>query len=140
MRNFFLFFGPYFLPAYLIGSIPYGYLFGRLKGIDIRQCGSGNIGGTNVWRVLGREWGLLIFVLDFLKVPVAFWIHQKLYGLMGIAPLEPWLESMALILLFLGGVLGHNYPVWLKFKGGKGIATSAGGLLLLMPKAFVNVF
>ena len=125
-----------FLTAYLVGAVPYGFLLGRLKGIDIRQCGSGNIGATNVWRVLGKGWGMVTFALDFAKVPVALFLVK--HGMP--VPSDKGgpgasAEPMILILVFLGAVLGHNYPLWLRFKGGKGIATSAGGLLWLAPGA-----
>ena len=114
-------------PAYLLGSIPFGYLFGRLKGIDIRKHGSGNIGATNVWRVLGRNWGLLTFALDFLKAILAVWL-VKLCA-----------EHVYVLLAVVFAVLGHNFPVWLRFKGGKGVATSAGGLCIWMPYVFLTV-
>lgn len=123
-----------FLPSYLVGSIPFGYLFGRLKGVDIRQHGSGNIGATNVWRVLGKGWGITAFLLDFLKASMAFFVVSRL-----VDPPPPETMTWVLITIFLGAVIGHNYPVWLKFQGGKGIATTAGGLLRMMPLVFVTV-
>ncbi len=132
--NLFGFLVFFFLPAYLVGSIPYGYIIGRLKGVDIRKQGSGNIGATNVWRVLGKGWGMTTFVLDFLKVPLASKCISRL-----VVPPPPDLLGWALITIFLGAVIGHNFPIWLKFKGGKGIATTAGGLLGLMPHAFLLV-
>ncbi len=125
---------PHLLTGYLVGSIPCGYLIARLRGVDIRQQGSGNIGATNVWRVLGRGWGIITFVLDFLKVPLALLLVALLLPRPGGAcPRDGWRCEAAMILVFLGGVLGHNFPVWLGFKGGKGVATSAGGLLAIMP-------
>ncbi len=123
--------------GYLIGSVPWGYLFARGCGLDIRCEGSGNIGATNVWRVMGRGWGLTTFALDFLKVPlalllVAFLIRSRL-------PVEGCSRELARLLAFLGAVLGHNFPVWLGFRGGKGVATSAGGMLALMPLPFMVV-
>jgi glycerol-3-phosphate acyltransferase PlsY len=118
-----------FVPAYLLGSIPFGFIAGRFKGIDIRDYGSGNIGATNVWRVLGRKWGLPTFILDFLKVPMAALIIHLCYPIILLHP-------MGAIGVVLGCVLGHNFPICLKFKGGKGIATSAGGLLWLLPHSF----
>jgi len=129
----------YLVPAYLVGSIPWGYLFGRFKGVDIRQHGSGNIGATNAWRVLGRGWGSATFVLDFLKVPFAAAVTGLLGSLILRAPLGDWAHAMIGIAPFLGAVLGHNYSLYLAFRGGKGIATSAGGLLWLMPTAFLTV-
>lgn len=132
--------GGVLLPAYFVGAIPVGYLFGRCKGLDIRQQGSGNIGATNVWRILGKGWGIVTFVLDFAKAPVAISLTSGwIPGAAGnVIPCVSWAAGAA-ILAFLGAVLGHNYPIWLGFKGGKGIATSAGGLVWLMPKAFLVV-
>lgn len=127
------------LPAYLIGSIPYGYLLGRLKGIDIRQHGSGNIGATNVWRVMGRYWGLTVFALDFLKVPLADAAIRFLIRTALPLPDRSWVATVVPLVIFVGTVLGHNFPFGLRFKGGKGIATSGGGLLWLMPGAFFAV-
>lgn len=118
--------------SYLLGSIPFGYLAGRLGGIDIRQAGSGNVGATNVVRVLGKRYGYPVFALDFLKGFGAVKISML------IAPGRPpeW-DSPEIfgILAALSSVLGHLYPPWLKFKGGKGVATSAGALLALTPVA-----
>lgn len=118
--------------SYLLGSIPFGYLAGRLAGIDIRQAGSGNVGATNVVRVLGKKYGYPVFALDVLKGfgPVKI--------SMLIAPgLPPQWNSPEIfgILAAISSVLGHLYPPWLKFKGGKGVATSAGALLALTPIA-----
>ncbi len=121
-----------FVPAYFVGSIVFGYIIGKIKGIDIRQFGSGNIGATNVWRVLGKQWGIPTFILDFLKVPVAGLLIKYVHPGALQSDLGP-------LLVLVGGVIGHNYPIWLKFKGGKGIATSAGGLLWLLPYPFIVV-
>lgn len=122
--------------GYLVGSVPFGFLIGRLKGVDVRRQGSGNIGATNVWRVLGRTWGLTTFLLDFLKAPVAIGIVVWIAGRNGVdAPATTWCKIAG----FAGAVLGHNFPVWLRFRGGKGVAASAGGLLVLMPQAFLVV-
>lgn len=125
------------LAAYLLGSIPTGYLAGRMKGIDIRTVGSGNIGATNVFRILGRTAGIIVLVVDGLKGWVAVewgpvWVAALLHmrGL-GAADLE-WLRIIAAMSV----ILGHNYTCWLRFKGGKGIATSAGVLAALIPPAF----
>lgn len=116
-----------FAISYLLGSIPFGLLLGFLAGKDVRQYGSKNIGATNVWRVCGAKWGLGTFILDFLKglLPVLF--------LAGLAELEPPYPG---ILAAAGAVLGHNFPVWLRFRGGKGVATSAGAVAGLMPLPF----
>ncbi|RFC43423.1 MAG: glycerol-3-phosphate acyltransferase PlsY [Verrucomicrobia bacterium] len=114
------------LVGYVVGSTPFGYIAGRMKGIDIREHGSKNIGSTNVLRVLGKGIGYPVFALDVLKgvVPV---LLARIYA-QDVEPvgLVPALTSIATI-------LGHNYTFWLGFKGGKGIATSAGALLPIMP-------
>jgi acyl phosphate:glycerol-3-phosphate acyltransferase len=118
--------------SYLLGSIPFGYLAGRLRGIDIRHAGSGNVGATNVVRVLGKGYGYPVFALDFLKGFAAVKISMLM------APGRPpeWNSPEILgILAAMSSVLGHSYPPWLKFKGGKGVATSAGALLALTPVA-----
>lgn len=110
-----------FVLSYLCGSLPSGYLIGKFNGIDIRQHGSKNIGATNVRRVLGRDWSFICFALDFLKglLPVVFighaWGGSHAIGF-----------SMGGIIAAIGAVIGHIFPVWLKFKGGKGVATSLG--------------
>jgi glycerol-3-phosphate acyltransferase PlsY len=119
--------------AYVAGATPFGYLAGRARGIDIRQHGSGNIGATNVIRVLGKALGIPVFVLDFLKgfVPVfaaGWWCHRQ----PAFADAEPFV-SIAEVVTGLAAVLGHNYTFWLGFRGGKGIATSAGVLFGLAP-------
>ena len=118
--------------SYLFGSIPFGYLAGRLVGIDIRQAGSGNVGATNVVRVLGKRYGYPVFALDFLKGFGAVKISMLM------APGRPpeWNSPEIVgILAAMFSVLGHLYPPWLKFKGGKGVATSAGALFALTPVA-----
>jgi glycerol-3-phosphate acyltransferase PlsY len=118
--------------SYFLGSIPFGYLAGRLAGIDIRKAGSGNVGATNVVRVLGKRYGYPVFALDFLKGFGAVKISMLM------APGRPpeWNSSEIVgILAAMSSILGHLYPPWLKFKGGKGVATSAGALLALTPVA-----
>ena len=114
------------LAAYLLGSIPNGLLIARLKGIDLQKVGSGNIGATNVFRCVGKGWGIAAFVLDAVKgfVPAFFFPR-----LLESAP--PWLG----LACGIAAVAGHNWPVWLKFKGGKGVSTSAGMLLGIAPAA-----
>ena len=111
--------------AYLVGSIPTGYLLGRARGVDIRAAGSGNIGATNVFRILGKGAGITVLVIDALKgfIPAKF----LLFGV------TPGTEEYHAMLAALCAILGHNYTCWLKFKGGKGIATSAGAVLALVP-------
>lgn len=118
--------------SYLLGSIPFGYLAGRIVGIDIRTAGSGNVGATNVVRVLGKKYGYPVFALDVLKGFGAVMMSKL------IAPGQPseWNSPEILgILAAMSSVFGHLYPPWLKFKGGKGVATSAGALLALTPAA-----
>lgn len=117
--------------TYLIGSIPFGLIVARLVGgIDIRQHGSGNIGATNVGRTLGRKWFFVVFMLDMLKgfLPTFFAMAETA----AIKPgnLTP-LTSHAPILVAAAAVIGHNFPIYLKFKGGKGVATSLGVVLAL---------
>jgi acyl phosphate:glycerol-3-phosphate acyltransferase len=116
--------------SYLLGSIPAGYLAGKIAGIDIRKTGSGNIGATNVTRALGKLYGYPVFVVDFLKgfgpVMISISIATR------VRP-EWSSPEMFGILAAISSVIGHSFPIWLKFKGGKGVATSAGALFGLMP-------
>ena len=114
---------------YLVGSIPTGYLIGKSRGIDIRQHGSGNIGATNVWRVLGRNYGLVAFISDFLKGFLPLYLLRTL----SFPDVTSWTVTLLLVICGIAAILGHNYTPWLGFKGGKGIATSAGMLGALMP-------
>lgn len=113
------------LISYLLGSIPTGFLAGKLRGIDIRTAGSGNIGATNVLRTLGKRAGITVLVLDAFKGFAACrWVPL----LVESSPSEN-----LRIVAGIAAILGHNYTCWLKFKGGKGIATSAGVLLGWLP-------
>ena len=123
--------------AYLLGSIPTGYLVARSRGIDIRTVGSGNIGATNVFRTLGKPAGVFVLLADALKGFVAcFFVGRLVHeSLVGTVPNDSAAHEY---LKMTGGflaILGHNYTCWLKFKGGKGIATSAGVVLGLLPAA-----
>jgi acyl phosphate:glycerol-3-phosphate acyltransferase len=123
-----------FMLSYVIGSIPSGYLVARSKGIDIRQHGSSNIGAANVARVMGKGWGYLVGFCDFLKGFLAV----KLGSLIA----AHFLLSSVLgsVIAAVACILGHNYTIWLGFKGGKGIATSGGAVLALLPPlVFVSV-
>jgi acyl phosphate:glycerol-3-phosphate acyltransferase len=116
------------LGAYLIGSFPSGYLVGRAKGVDLRQEGSGDIGATNALRVLGKKWGYLVFAADIFKG----WLSVTLaYALAN--RYAPEQVTVMGILAALFALVGHNFPIWLRFKGGKGIATSAGIMIALFP-------
>ncbi|MFA6568167.1 MAG: glycerol-3-phosphate 1-O-acyltransferase PlsY [Victivallales bacterium] len=121
------------IASYLFGSVPWAFIIGRINGIDIRKHGSGNIGATNVMRVLGRKWGILCFLLDFLKgllpvLAVKILISQK------ILTASP--DSLV-ITAGLAAVGGHIWPVFLKFKGGKGMATGGGVLIGIAPYSFI---
>ena len=116
--------------AYLLGSVPFGYLIGRFNGLDIRKQGSGNIGATNVSRVVGKPWGVFCFVLDFLK------------GLLPVVASLVWTQRVTVsdgttyllpVLVGAAAVIGHIWPVFLSFKGGKGMATMIGVSLALAP-------
>jgi glycerol-3-phosphate acyltransferase PlsY len=110
--------------SYLIGSFPTGYVVTRIaKGMDIRGVGSGSIGATNVRRVMGDGWGIFVAVADMLKGALALLVTGA------SAVTAPWLLSLA----GLAAVVGHNYPVWLKFKGGKGVSTTYGVMFFLCP-------
>jgi glycerol-3-phosphate acyltransferase PlsY len=119
------------LVAYLLGAIPNGLLIGRINGVDIRQVGSGNIGATNVFRSLGKGWGILTFVLDALKG----WIPAFVFPLL-LARLTGQPVNRDFGIFFgVAAIAGHNWPVYLGFKGGKGVATSAGVLIGIAPAA-----
>lgn len=107
--------------SYLLGSIPFGFIAGKICGIDIRTKGSGNIGATNVLRVLGKKWGYVVFFLDFLKGILPVLLALAWGRSIGVNP-----ASTPGALAALCALLGHSFPVWLGFKGGKGIASSAG--------------
>jgi glycerol-3-phosphate acyltransferase PlsY len=115
--------------AYLSGSIPFGLLVGKAKGIDVRKAGSGNIGATNVGRVLGKKFFWLVFGLDMLKglVPslTAGWI-------IGFSPGD-WQDYLLWLIVAFAAILGHVFSVFLRFKGGKGVSTSAGAMVGIWP-------
>lgn len=142
------------LLAFLLGSIPFGLIIAKAKGINIRDHGSGNIGATNVLRVIGKKYGITCLLLDALKgfIPVMIAVNLiqiagKSTGLLHLGGLdsfalilpaaEQFKGQMVHVLTALAAVLGHNYSPWVGFKGGKGIATSAGVLLALMPAGIV---
>jgi acyl phosphate:glycerol-3-phosphate acyltransferase len=138
------------LIAFLLGSIPFGLIIARAKGINIRQHGSGNIGATNVLRVMGKGYGIPCLILDAAKgfIPTVLSIslirfpgteNPMLIESLGSYAREfPMLTAQIFqVVTGLFAVLGHNYSPWVGFKGGKGIATSAGVLIALMPAAIV---
>jgi len=124
------------LLSYLMGSVPAGYIAGRFAGIDIRRVGSGNIGATNVLRVLGKPYGYAVFLFDFCKG-----VGAVRMSILIINAAHPGNQESELVGIMAGVlcVLGHTYPVWLGFKGGKGVATSVGVLFGLMPAAALTV-
>ncbi|MEV5028418.1 glycerol-3-phosphate 1-O-acyltransferase PlsY [Paenibacillus sp. LPE1-1-1.1] len=107
--------------SYLLGSVSFSIVIAKwVKGIDIRQHGSGNAGATNTLRVLGKGPGLLVFVLDIAKGVAAVWIGHALGE-------NDWIP----VLCGLAAIVGHNWPIWFRFKGGKGIATTVGVIATL---------
>ena len=116
--------------SYLVGSIPFGFLAGCVRGVDVRKAGSGNIGATNVFRTLGPRWGVATFLMDAAKgvaaARVAPWAVWSLAGA-GDAPSAAALVCAAAVLA------GHGFPLFLSFKGGKGVATGLGCALAIVP-------
>jgi glycerol-3-phosphate acyltransferase PlsY len=111
--------------AYLLGSIPFGLMLGRLRGVDVREVGSGNIGATNVARSLGKKLGLVVLVLDLAKGALPVLLFERL----GLGRVHPF----ALTAVGLAPILGHCFPVWLRLRGGKGVATALGVFLAIDP-------
>lgn len=115
--------------AYFLGSIHFGLIAGKIKGIDIRKDGSGNVGTTNVFRLLGKKWGFFVFLLDTAKgcVPVFLTIQIT--------------ESATIAVLVAGAaILGHTFSIFLGFKGGKGVATGLGTVIALTPTLALVAF
>lgn len=114
--------------AYAVGSIPFGYLIARfIKGIDIRQHGSGNIGATNVGRVLGAKWGILALLLDLFKALLPTWLLPLLLVS------DPVWSGHAAVACGVAAIIGHMYPCWLWLRGGKGVASALGVVAYLSP-------
>ena len=117
--------------GFFLGSLPFGFWLAQVKGVDIRKKGSGNIGATNVGRILGKEWGYLVFALDALKGWLAVWVAAEFFQA----------GDVGSVLTGMAAVAGHVFSPWLNFKGGKGVATSAGVLLGLAPAVlFLTAF
>jgi len=121
--------------GYVSGAMPFGFWAGKLKGLDIRQHGSGNIGATNVIRVLGKGIGIPVFMLDALKGWLPAWLAGFLLAKEGMAT---EIVSAGTVVAGLSAVLGHMFTFWLNFKGGKGVATTAGVLLGIAPMAMLG--
>lgn len=109
--------------AYLYGSVLFGEHIARLKGVDIRSVGSGNVGATNVARALGKKYALIVFFLDFSKGLIPMLLSRLYFGL----------ESWATFFVGMASLLGHMYPIFHSFRGGKGVATAFGTLTILSP-------
>jgi len=119
------------LAAYLAGSVPFGLLVARMvAGIDIRTQGSGNIGATNVGRLLGAKWGVTVLLLDALKGLLPVWLIP-----MALAGDDATRLILLRVLAGVATILGHMFPCWLGFKGGKGVATSLGVVVMIAPVA-----
>lgn len=116
------------LLAYALGAIPFALLIGKVNGVDIRAVGSGNVGATNVYRSLGKGWGILTFICDATKG----WIPAFLFPLALVGDFHPGNSGL---IFGCAAIAGHNWPIYLRFKGGKGVATSAGVLLGVAPPA-----
>ncbi len=123
----YLIFAPAIIGAYLLGSIPFGLLIAKAHGKDLRSIGSGNIGATNVSRALGRKWAYVCFALDVLKGMVPMLVIMFIAKPAGVVMLLLWL------VVGCAAILGHIFPIYVKFKGGKGVATSFGIALGLWP-------
>lgn len=117
------------LCAYLVGAIPSGYVLGKLAGVDVRAAGSGNVGATNVARVVGKRQGLLTLVIDVAKGVLPIVVGRRLN-----------LPDLAIVCAGAAAFIGHLYPIYLKFKGGKGVATALGVFLALAPLATLMMF
>ena len=122
------------LVAFACGSIPFGPIVARLRGIDLRTVGSGNIGATNVGRALGWKWGVLVYVLDAIKGAAPVLAAGAMAGILGkpadeVAPADMWWW----LLMPIAAVLGHMFSPFVGFKGGKGVATGSGAMLAVWP-------
>jgi glycerol-3-phosphate acyltransferase PlsY len=129
-----VFFPLVIIAAYLLGSIPFGLLIAKAHGKDLRSIGSGNIGATNVSRALGRKWAYFCFVLDVLKGLIPMFVTMLIARPDSVLTLWLWLA------VGCAAILGHIFPIYIKFKGGKGVATSFGVALGLWPYFTVCAF
>lgn len=119
--------------GYLAGAVPFGLIVGRLKGVDVRTRGSGNIGATNVGRVLGAPYGLLVFALDLLKGLVPTLIGGLVLSRQDAAGGGDAVRHLLWVSIASACILGHMFPVYLRFRGGKGVATALGAVLGICP-------
>ena len=117
------------LGAYLVGSLPFGFIVGKLRGVDVRTVGSKNIGATNVYRTVGKKWGLLVFLLDFLKGFIPAIVCCMVQGKGDLA-----------VCVGFSCVIGHTLTIFMKFKGGKGVATAFGMLMAIAPLTALGAF
>lgn len=115
-----------YLGSYLIGSIPVAYIIGKINNIDIRKVGSGNVGATNVYRVLGKKWGSITFILDFLKGFIPTYLSTKFFD-------NPYIVIICGTL----AIFGHIFTLFLSFRGGKGVATSTGVFAVITPYTLI---
>ena len=118
------------IAGYILGSLPFSFWLGKFRGVDLRRVGSGNVGATNLARTVGTEWGLIAFVLDLGKGLIAVILAGYICNLLKTS------GTSLSILKIIGGIssiIGHNWSMWIRFKGGKGVATSAGVFLGLAP-------
>jgi len=121
----------WFAGGYLVGSVPFGWLIGRARGVDIREHGSRNIGATNCGRVCGAPWGVLAFVLDVAKGFLPVFLAATYWAPMQAEAHGPRAAILLLVAVAVAPILGHVFPVWLKFRGGKAVSTSLGVLAAL---------
>lgn len=128
------------LASYIVGSLPFGFWISKSLGVDIRNQGSGNIGATNVLRTLGRKIGITVLILDISKGFLSVLIGSIIiFNQLPDSMLDKEeIEGTIYVLLAIGAILGHNYTFWLGFKGGKGIATSAGAIMPFLPEVLIG--
>ena len=117
--------------AYLVTGIPFGLIIGLARGVDLREVGSGNIGATNAIRALGKPWGLLVFALDVAKAAAPVFAASRRFA----GDSASFEGPMCVALIALCAILGHIFPIYLRFRGGKGVACPLGVFLILAPKA-----